>query len=51
MFNVYEGIDLKASKFITIYIKPVSKIGFRAMWTSTFPKRLRRSLGTKSVRG
>ena len=41
-YNIYEGVDIEASKFVTVYIKPVRVFLFSQMWTSIFRGRLKK---------
>lgn len=46
-FYMYEGIDKAASKYVFIYMKPVSQPRFRSIQISASTKRLRLNSGPK----
>jgi hypothetical protein len=46
-FNIYEGIDLHASKFVTVYVKPVSLKVMQASIDFDFSKKIKEDLRTK----
>ena len=46
-FNIYEGVDLEASKFVTIYIKPVWIASIQPNVFFNFSKRIKEDLRNK----